>query len=117
MRSIMRTMSDAVAKPITSGVELCRANASTVLPLDYAAEGDEMGSIGVSQLPGWESVHQSHAREAPRVTQTQPLVHEPRDHTTDAISRSTSVNPSTVSQDRTRPLLNNSGHAGDRDVE
>jgi hypothetical protein len=28
----------------------------------------------------------------------------------DTISRSTNVNPSTVSQDRTQPLLNNSGH-------
>ena len=52
MRSIMRTMSDVEAKPITSGIELCRANAPTVLQMDYAAEADEMGFIKVSQIPG-----------------------------------------------------------------
>ena len=70
----MRTMSDVEAKPITSGIELCRANAPTVLQMDYAAEADEMGFIKVSQIPGWQSLHQSDALEAPRVTRTQPLV-------------------------------------------
>ena len=32
------------------------------------------------------------------------------DHTADTISQSMNVNPPTVSKDRTRPLLNNSGH-------
>ena len=43
-------------------------------------------------------------------TEADDIMCEPCDHTTDTISRSTNVNPSTVSQDRTRPLLNNSGH-------
>ena len=43
-------------------------------------------------------------------TEADDIMCEPCDHTTDTGSRSTNVNPSTVSQDRTRPLLNNSGH-------
>ena len=43
-------------------------------------------------------------------TEADDIMCEPCDHTTDTISRSTNVNLSTVSQDRTRPLLNNSGH-------
>ena len=38
----MRTMFDAVAKPITSGIELCRATAPTALPMDHATEADNM---------------------------------------------------------------------------
>ena len=59
--------------------------------MDNAAEADEMGSIRVSQIPRWESFHQNDPLEAPRVTRTQPLAHEPRNHTTVAISRSTNV--------------------------
>ena len=43
-------------------------------------------------------------------TRPQPLVSKPCDHTADTISRFMNVNPPTVSQDRTRSLLNNSGH-------
>ena len=42
LRIIMRTMFDAVAKPITSGIELCRATAPTALPMDHATEADNM---------------------------------------------------------------------------
>ena len=35
---------------------------------------------------------------------------KPCDHTADTISRSMNVNPPTVSQDRTRSILNNPGH-------
>ena len=38
----MRTMFDAVAKPITSRIELCRATAPTALPMDHATEADNM---------------------------------------------------------------------------
>ena len=69
-----------------------------------------MGPTGISQIPRWKSPHQSDPHEAPRFTRTQPLVHEPCDHTTDMTSRSSNVDPPTVSQYRTRPLLNNSGH-------
>ena len=41
LRIIMRTMFDAVAKPITSGIELCRANAPTALPTYYITEADD----------------------------------------------------------------------------
>jgi len=37
-------------------------------------------------------------------------VSKPCDHTADTISRSMNVNPPTVSQDRTRSILNNPGH-------
>ena len=43
-------------------------------------------------------------------TRPQPLVSKPCDHTADMIPRSVNANPPTVSQDRTRSLLNNSGH-------
>ena len=77
---------------------------------DYATEADDMGLTGVSQIPRWESQHQSDLQVTPRSTRPQSLVSEPLDHTADTISRFSSVNPPTVSQDRTRPLLNNSGH-------
>ena len=37
-------------------------------------------------------------------------MHDSRNHTMDATSHSTIVNPSTLFHDRTRPLSNNSGH-------
>ena len=64
MRIIMRTMFDAVAKPITSGIELCRANATTALPTDYITEADDMGPTG----------RQSDPQEAPRFTRLQSAV-------------------------------------------
>ena len=48
-RSIMRTLLDAVAKPIAS----CRATAPTVLHMDHVVEEVEAGPIGVSQIPRW----------------------------------------------------------------
>ena len=78
--------------------------------MDYATEEDDMGPTGVSQIPRWESQHQSDLQVTPRSTRPQSLVSEPLDHTADTISRFSSVNPPTVSQDRTRPLLNNSGY-------
>ena len=75
LRIIMRAMFDAVAKPITSGVELCRATAPTALPMDYATEADDMGPTGALQIPRRESC----------------------DHTADMIPRSMNVNPPTVS--------------------
>jgi hypothetical protein len=71
MRIIMRTMFDAVAKPITSGIELCRASAPTALPMDYATETDDMGPTGVSQIPRRESQHQSDPQVAPQYTRPQ----------------------------------------------
>ena len=68
LRIIMRTMFDAVAKPITSGIELCRANAPTVLPTDYITEADDTGPTGVSQIPQWQTHRQSDLQEAPRFT-------------------------------------------------
>jgi hypothetical protein len=38
------------------------------------------------------------------------LMHEALNHTMDAMSHSTNVNPSNVFHDRARPLSNNSGH-------
>jgi hypothetical protein len=40
LRIIMRTMFDAVAKPTTSVIELCRATAPTALPIDRVTEAD-----------------------------------------------------------------------------
>ena len=105
MRIIMRTMFDAVAKPITSGIELCGVSAPTALPMDYATEADDMGPTRASQIPRWESQHQSHPQVAPQFTRPQPLVSKPCDHTADMIPRSMNVKPPTVSQDRTRPLF------------
>ena len=110
MRIIMRTMFNAVAKPIASRIELCRASAPTALPMDYASEADDIGPTGVSQISRRESQHQSDPQVAPQFTRPQPLVSKPCDHTADTISRFMNVNPPTVSQDRTRSLLNNSGH-------
>ena len=41
LRIIMLTMFDAVAKPITSGIDICRTSAPTALPIDYATEADD----------------------------------------------------------------------------
>jgi hypothetical protein len=101
---------DAVSKPITSGIELCRVSGPTILPMDYATEADDMGPTGVSQIPRRESQHQSDTQVASQCKRPQPLVSKPCDHTADMIPRSVNANPPTVSQDRTRPLLNNSGH-------
>ena len=54
----MRAMFDAVAKPITPEIELCRPSAPTALLMDYATEADDMGPTGVSQIPRRESQHQ-----------------------------------------------------------
>jgi len=71
----MRTMFDAVAKPITSGIELCRANAPTAIPTDYITEADDTGPTGVSQIPQWQTHSQSRdPQEAPRFTRLQSAV-------------------------------------------
>ena len=56
--------------------------------MDYATETDDMEPTRALQMPRWESC----------------------DHIADMIPRSRNVYPPTVSQDRTRSLLNNSGH-------
>ena len=87
--NIKRTMVDAVALPLKSGIAVCSANAPRRLPTDDAVEAGEAGPSGSSQIPRWESAHTL---------------------TMDVMSHSTIVNPATVSHDRTRPLTNNSGH-------
>ena len=84
----MRTTFDAVAKPITSGIELCRATAPTTLPMDYATEADDMEPTRALQIPRWKSC----------------------DHIADMIPRCRKFYPPTISQDRTRSILNNSCH-------
>ena len=59
---------------------------------------------------GFKYISHIHCMEDCIGTEADDIMCEPCDHTTDTISRSTNVNPSTVSQDRTWPLLNNSGH-------
>ena len=88
LRIIMRTMFDAVAKPITSAIELCRAMAPTALSMDHATEADEMEPTRALQIPRWESC----------------------DHIVGMIPRFGNIYPPTVPQNRSRPLLNNSGH-------
>ena len=78
----MRIIFDAVAKPITSGIELCRATAPIALPMDYATEADDMEPTRALQIPRWESC----------------------DHIADKIPRSRNVYPPTFSQDRTRSV-------------
>jgi len=41
-------------KPITSGIELCRAMAPTALSMDHATEADGMEPTRALQLPRWE---------------------------------------------------------------
>ena len=89
MLKIQRTMVDAGAIPVTSGIAVCSANAPRQLPMAHAVEAGEAGPSGVSQIPRWESS---------------------LNLTMDATSHSTIVNPVTVSHDRNRPLSNNSGH-------
>jgi hypothetical protein len=60
------------------------------LPTAHAVEAGEAGPSGVSQIPRWES---------------------------DATSHSTSVNPVTVSHDRTRPLSKKLGHCLETNAE
>jgi hypothetical protein len=103
-------MFDAVAKPIASGIEKCRATVPTVLHMDHVVEEIEAGPIGDLQIPRWESSHRSVLHELHQNIWTQPSMHESLNHTMDAISHSTNVNPSTVFNDRPRPLSNNSGH-------
>ena len=81
-------MFDAVAKPITSGIELCRAMAPTALSMDHATEADDMEPTRALQIPRWESC----------------------DHIAGMIPRFRNIYPPTVSQNRSQPLLNNSGH-------
>ena len=88
MRNHRMAMFDAVAKPITSGIELCRATAPTALPMDHATEADDREPTGALQIPRWESC----------------------DHIADMRHRSRNVYPPTASQGRTRSLLNHSGH-------
>ena len=88
MRIIMRTMFDAVAKPITSGIELCRANAPTALPAGYATEADDTGPTGVSQIPQWQTHRQSDPQEAPRLARQQSAATELCDHATVMTSHS-----------------------------
>jgi hypothetical protein len=78
--------------------------------MDYATEADDMEPTGVSQIPRRESQHQSDSQVAPQFTRQKPLESKPCDHTADMIPRSMNVKPPTVSQDRTQPILNNSGH-------
>jgi len=47
-------MFDAVAKPITPEIELCRATAPTALPMDYVTEADDMEHTRALQIPRWE---------------------------------------------------------------
>jgi hypothetical protein len=68
-------------------------SAPTTLPMDYATEADDMGPTRASQIPRWESQHQSHPQVAPQFTRPQPLVSKPCDHTADMIPRSMNVNP------------------------
>ena len=75
-------------KPITSGIELCRAMAPTALSMDHATEADDMEPTRALQIPRWESC----------------------DHIAGMIPRFRNIYPPTVSQNRSRPLLNNSGH-------
>ena len=42
-------------KPITSGIELCRAMAPTALSMDHATEADDMEPTRALQIPRWES--------------------------------------------------------------
>jgi hypothetical protein len=86
---IQRTMVDAGAIPLKSGIAVCSANATRQLPTAHAIEAGEAGPSGVSQIPRWES--------SPTLTM-------------DATSHSATVNPVTVSHDRTQPLSNNSDH-------
>jgi len=83
----MRTMFDAVAKLITSGIELCRASAPTALPMDYATEADDMGPTRVSQIPRRESQHLSDPQVAPQFSRPLPSVSKPCGHTADMIPR------------------------------
>ena len=89
---------------------MCSDYKSYYRSFDTITEADNMGPTGASQIPQWESQHQCDPQVAPRSTWPQPLVSKPCDHTADTISRSMNANPPTVSQDWTRPLLNNSGH-------
>ena len=82
-------MVDAGAIPLKLGIAVCSANAPRQLPTAHAVEAGEAGPSGVSQIPRWES---------------------------DATSHSTSVNPVTVSHDRTRPLSKNPGHCLDASI-
>ena len=68
----------------------CYDNAPRQLPTAHAVEAGEAGPSGVSQIPRWES---------------------------DATSHSTSVNPVTVSHDRTRPLSKKLGHCLETNAE
>jgi hypothetical protein len=88
LRMIMRTMFDAIAKLITPGIELCRATAPTALPIDHATEADNMEPTRALQTPRCESC----------------------DHIADMTHRSKNVYPPTASPNRTRSILNNSGH-------
>ena len=89
MRNHRMAMFDAVAKPITFGIELCRATAPIALPMDHATdEADNMESTRALQTSRWESC----------------------DHIADMTHRSRNIYPPTASPNRTRSILNNSGH-------
>jgi hypothetical protein len=52
MRIFERNVLNGVAKSVASGIQICNALAPTTLPLDYAAEVAETGTlIQISQRP------------------------------------------------------------------
>ena len=51
---IQRTMVDAGAIPLTSGIAVCSANAPRQLPAAHVVEADEAGPSGFSQIPRWD---------------------------------------------------------------
>ena len=52
---IQRTMVDAGAIPLKSGIAVCSANAPRQLPTAHAVEAGEAGPSDFSQIPRWET--------------------------------------------------------------
>ena len=118
MRIFQRNVFNCVAKAIMSGIRICKANASTALPMDHAVEILQMEPTWSYpervQLDTPELRDLQHSRN-----QRPPPVHL-RDlsiHPMDAIiPTSSNANPSTASDVRSRPISNNAGRCSEHNT-
>jgi hypothetical protein len=99
MRIFERSIFNGVAKTV-SGIGICKANAPTASPMDFATEVDEMGPTLNSLSPRWDTSYRNLPQELPHDTTTQSLMQESPNHTTVAISQPTNANPSNAFHDR-----------------
>jgi len=101
MQICQRNVFNCVAKSIMSGIEICRANAPTVLPMDYAVELHQTE-------PTWNYSHLAHV-DPPRMVDLHLSNLNPNTNDTMGamIFITSNTNSLTYSDVRPRPISNN----------